>query len=592
MARMIPPYCLRQSAAELEMFERFRDEPGTESWTVLHSQGLARRGEAPYGEIDFVVLIPGSGVFCIEIKGGGVRRRDGVWETSGQHGTSVLKQSPFMQVRKAMFGLRESLQARISPGFSLSRIAFGSAVAFPDVVFREVDPEWERWQVIDHDTLRHTLPEIFARLAVEQRKLLHIPPSETEPKGSTISELIRLIRPDFEFVVTRGVEIEQTEERLLRLTEEQYAALDLVQDNARCLFQGAAGTGKTMLALEAARRAARSGRKTLFVCYNSLLGDWIEKRVREDNCGGNLSGGHLHQLLARTIARSTHEASLRAEKAKGIGERFFMETLPFFGQLAIEELREKIDTLVLDEAQDLLVPAVLDVLDVWLKDGLADGRWVMFGDFHRQAIFNRETGSEMIARLEARCRFFARASLTTNCRNTRHIGDVTSLLAGFPDPPYRAGTVDGLAVDRREYSSRKEQCTALIEVIRGLLRDGVPARDIVVLSPLKLENSGVAGAVNNSEFRLLPVTTPPRVRSRLPVIRFATVQGFKGMESPVVIMCDIEALGDEEPQRLLYTGLSRARSHLTVLLNRKVLEAYRACIARSLRQSANLAKTA
>ena len=376
------------------------------------------------------------------------------------------------------------------------------------------------------------------------------------------------------------------------MTEEQYAALDIVEDNPRCLFRGAAGTGKTMLALEAARRAARTGQRTLFVCYNSLLGDWIKARVREDDCGGKLSGGHFHQLFTGMIGRSTYEAAFRTEKVKGIGERFFMETLPFYGQLAIEELGEKIDVLVLDEAQDLVLPLVLDALDAWLTDGLAGGRWVIFGDFHRQAIFNRETGAGMVARLEGRCPFFARAALKTNCRNTRHIGYVTALLAGFPSLPYRAGTVDGVAVDRREYSTSQEQCAALVEVIRALLRGGVPARDIVVLSGLKLENSGVAEAANNGEFRLLPTTARAPERSRLPVIRFATVQGFKGMESPVAVMCDIEALGDEEPQRLLYTGLSRARSHLTVLLHRDVLEAYRACIARSLRQSTTSTQTA
>jgi superfamily I DNA/RNA helicase len=262
-----------------------------------------------------------------------------------------------------------------------------------------------------------------------------------------------------------------------------------------------------------------------------------------------------------------------------------METLPFLGQLAMEELKEKIDVLVIDEAQDLLVPAVLDAFDTWLTGGLANGRWVIFGDFHRQAIFRRESGPELIARLDERCGNFARGSLKTNCRNTRHIGDVTALLAGFPSPPYRAGTVDGVAVDRREYSADDEQCTVLSDVIRALLKGGVQARDIVVLSHRTLENCGFAGMAKNSEFRLLSATAPPPERSRLPIIRHATVHGFKGMESSVVIMGDVAALGNEEPQRVLYTGLSRARAHLTVLLHRNVLPAYRACLERTLQQS-------
>ena len=100
MAKMLPHRCdasTTESAAERALFERFRDEPGTEQWTVLHSLGLARRGRKPYGEIDFVVLIPSAGVFCLEVKGGGVTRHDGVWTTTGRHGTSELKRSPFLQ---------------------------------------------------------------------------------------------------------------------------------------------------------------------------------------------------------------------------------------------------------------------------------------------------------------------------------------------------------------------------------------------------------------------------------------------------------------------------------------------------------------
>src|SRR5437016_4536368 len=112
MAKMVPPYCLTESRAERKMFERFRSEAGTEEWIVLHSQGLTRRGNAPYGEIDFVIVIQGAGVFCIEVKGGGISRKDGVWYTTGQTGTHQLKQSPFIQARRAMFALRDAVSRR------------------------------------------------------------------------------------------------------------------------------------------------------------------------------------------------------------------------------------------------------------------------------------------------------------------------------------------------------------------------------------------------------------------------------------------------------------------------------------------------
>ena len=83
MAKMIPIEfdAAISSAAERRLFELLKNDPGTEGWTVLHSLGLARRGKKPFGEIDFVVVIPGSGIVCLEVKGGGVSCHDGVWQT-------------------------------------------------------------------------------------------------------------------------------------------------------------------------------------------------------------------------------------------------------------------------------------------------------------------------------------------------------------------------------------------------------------------------------------------------------------------------------------------------------------------------------
>jgi len=47
-------------------------------WTVLHTLGIARRATGPYGEIDFVVIIPGEGVICLEVKGGRLSCEAGV----------------------------------------------------------------------------------------------------------------------------------------------------------------------------------------------------------------------------------------------------------------------------------------------------------------------------------------------------------------------------------------------------------------------------------------------------------------------------------------------------------------------------------
>ena len=113
MTRMIPPtiHSSVQSHAERRMYEVIRDAPGTEHWVCLHSLGLAHHETKRRGEIDFVLLSQ-HGVFVLEVKGGRIQRRDGVWYSQNRNGEHPLHESPFDQASSAMFELASS---RIQP---------------------------------------------------------------------------------------------------------------------------------------------------------------------------------------------------------------------------------------------------------------------------------------------------------------------------------------------------------------------------------------------------------------------------------------------------------------------------------------------
>src|SRR4051812_21602219 len=99
MAVMVPPrYDDRTSGAERRVFELLKTDPGTQGWTVLHSLALTHRARKPYGEIDFVVLVPDGGIVCLEVKGGRVSCRGGIWRTGDRHDRETdLTRSPFQQ---------------------------------------------------------------------------------------------------------------------------------------------------------------------------------------------------------------------------------------------------------------------------------------------------------------------------------------------------------------------------------------------------------------------------------------------------------------------------------------------------------------
>lgn len=586
MARMIPAAFDEStvSAAERKIFHLLKNDPATNDWIALHSLGLSRRARKPYGEIDFVVLIPRGGVFCLEVKGGRVACLNGEWETTNRYDqTERLRRSPFSQIREAMFAMRDSVLNRAPLGFP-ANVVFGYAVVMPDISFNERSTEWERWQAIDRDAIARSIAIPLLRVAAEQRRL-HPDAAAEEPTPATMRTIRHLLRPDFEVVVSRGATIEDTEARLVQLTEEQFEALDLLGDNERCLFEGPAGTGKTMLALEYARRSSSAGHRTLLICFNRLLGDWLARQVSSLPHTGHLTSGSYFRLLRQVIVRSSIASEFLEREASGQNDTLYDETYSVCGRLAVEESNDLYDVLVMDEAQDLLQRGVLEVLNIWLKNGLANGSWAIFGDFQRQAIFGTGKEDQFKEVLRGFSRQFAKGRLTFNCRNTRNIGQETALLSGFDSPPYRMGQVLGLPVDYRYYKSAAEQATVLATQLRRLLDDGVKPADIIVLSPLRLSNSGVASSDGSNAFRLVDLLDLPSTRSRLPVIRYSTAQAFKGMESPVVILCDIEHVSDAEPQSLLYVAMSRARSHLTVLVHERARPAIAEIIRRKLQEA-------
>ena len=246
-------------------------------------------------------------------------------------------------------------------------------------------------------------------------------------------------------------------------------------------------------------------------------------------------------------------------------ETLFEELYPFYGEIALEELNTPFDVLVMDEAQDLFDQAILDLINRAIKGGLAGGTWAIFGDFTRQALYERVSGS--MADLTEYSEHFVRARLTLNCRNSRRIAEETAIIGGFRTLPFKLGQETGLPVEHRYWHTSISLVKTLTKTIHRLASSGVPLDDLLILSPRRLENSALATVKQISDMPLFDCsrTLDPEQRC----IRFSTIHSFKGLESSVVILVDIEDVDDERSQSLLYVGMSRARSLLILMINER-----------------------
>jgi hypothetical protein len=453
---------------------------------------------------------------------------------------------------------------------------------FPDIDCPPLSPEFEPWEAIDRNALKIPVSKLVLNVLAGKRKQIR---GFQQCSESGIREIRQFLRPDFERIVARPTIVSECETSLIALTEDQYSVLDMISENPRYLIEGAAGTGKTILALEYSRRQAAEGKKVLLLCFNRLLGEWFQSRV-STTAKGSLTSNSYFRFLRESILKSPWREEFEAAEQNAGQEQLFSEVLPLYGLLAAESLNVQFDVLVLDEAQDLLKPDTVAFLGTVLKGGMTGGRWYVFGDFTRQCIYGNASRDECLQTLKSACQGFSLAKLQTNCRNTRRIGEETALLSGFASPPYKLGQVDGLPVDYRYWRNSKHQLDKLTKLIQELIVEGMNPQDFVLLSSRKFSDSIAAqllcatktyGTISATEIRsgVLPLVNKTRVG-------FATIQSFKGMESKAVIICDIEHVENDAPQALLYTGMSRARSLLILMVHESVGPAIAKSLARRL----------
>ena len=566
MARMIPPTvpAHARGSAEEEVFYRLRDDPATRDWIVLHSLQLAEHTQRVMGEVDFVVIMPGLGVLCLEVKGcRHLSRRDGVWYYGRD--SDPDPRGPFKQAAEAMHSLRRHL-IRAEP--RLRHVVFWSGVLFPYVEFDLESPEWHPWQVIDARLYRRNpLSRLCEGVLVQARsKLSRTPtarwfnPRSSSPTHHECEQVARLLRGNFEFFEPPHVRVERWHAEVKRYTEEQIVALDAMEANPRVIFKGPAGTGKTLLALEASRRGALQGKRVLFVCFNRLLGQWLHGQLVEYR---NVKVTTIHRYMLEIAGDSPPREADRT---------YWAETLP---ELALSRLLEQglddpYDVLIVDEGQDILNHAFLDILDLSLRGGLSAGTWRVFGDFDRQTIYDvsQLSLSEFIHRCGGQVPIF---TLGVNCRNTPRIATLVELLGGL-----RPGYSKVLRPDNqveptiRYYHSRVEQGDILRESIQELLKEGFQPADIVILSPRSEERCVASEFLDARSKDLLVPLSKSDGRDHDAKVRYGSIHSFKGLEAGAVILTDVEELASRSAQDLFYVGVTRALHRLVVLVHDKL----------------------
>jgi hypothetical protein len=278
MTKMLPNRLPNDTpAAEVTMFELIRDAKDLEHCFCLHSLGIARHRRKDYAEADLIVVGP-FGVFCLEVKGGHVLRKDGIWTIGWPGGmTYESREGPFVQSEGVRWALLDFLSAHIGPNIR-NEVLLGWGVAFPDITFSQTSPEWDQEVIYDQRAKAAPFSAYLARLEKYFRSRFTETGRHQPPKlgPERIAEIVSSLRGDFEAVPSLKGLLAESLRDLIRLSREQFAVLNFALNdrNPRIICEGAAGTGKTLIAVEAARRLSANGKKTLFLCFNDNCKDF------------------------------------------------------------------------------------------------------------------------------------------------------------------------------------------------------------------------------------------------------------------------------------------------------------------------------
>lgn len=188
-------------------------------------------------------------------------------------------------------------------------------------------------------------------------------------------------------------------------------------------------------------------------------------------------------------------------------------------------MAEKISSPILtnaDEAQDILSVETIKNISRFVKGGMESGEWIIFADPNQDIFLKGKTfGDEERYLKENYNQCVLR--LIKNCRNTAQIARRNSMLTSTPTTKYLKLT--GPEVKTFEYSTRKEFISLLDKEIRGLLAGGTYVRDIVILSPRKLENSLLCETEFLADVELVEVRSFKGIKKSDKLFNCTVIQG-------------------------------------------------------------------
>ena len=331
--------------------------------------------------------------------------------------------------------------------------------------------------------------------------------------------------PTFDIIPSKSIEHDYRKKRFDALIIEQSNILNYLEYQRNAVINGIAGTGKTMIAVEKARRHSVNGEPVLFLCFNNKLKEHLEKAYPYKGVSYFTIDGYACKLCKRTKPDFDELINILFEYDDA------PNTFPY-------------QHIIIDEGQDfgqerIHADTIFELFeDIALKK--ENGTFYVFYD--KLQIIQSEKLPKFIE--DADCRL----TLYKNCRNTKHIAQTSFRPLKLNSPPKLFDSALDGDTPIIAFAAKNEMKAVLDKVIKESVSKD-PLNSIQIVSSI-------------NEFIVKDEYTQKNKK-----IPFATVRKFKGLEADHVILIDVDETTIKENNMLFYVGASRAKFQLTIIAN-------------------------
>jgi DNA helicase IV len=521
---------------EFEMFEILKKLP--DDFSILYSKKFKGAQKAKEEcEVDFLIFDGHKNLICLEVKGGEIAYSgpESCWYQNG----SRMKRSPDRQASAACHAIIEFL------GSDARDVNINWALAFPDCSRPAGSgqiPEVPDDLILDSTALLDPIDAIGRVCRYNEQHL-----QRTGVRRHQASHILSRLLRSVGFVTKIGVRLIRDHTQLVKATDQQLEILEDLELNERTAVMGYAGTGKTIIATEFAKRCADSGQKVLLLFYNRMVANSVRYGLGRDS---PIECTTFHSLARKVI--ELNDAAWWKANADKNDQEFWENDAPLKMLEALDSEAPKYDVIIVDEGQDFKVEW-FEAMEKLLIPG-EKSRYVVFYDGN-QDIFGRWNS------LPWQPDAYTKRVLRKNCRNTKAIITylneiIPSEMVGFENSPA------GQPVIFRDSSTLREQAETIKNDVASFLKEGVEPGKIVILINRPMAESAVSSIQKIGRH---PVEWMGRTyRPDASAIQVTNIRNFKGLEADILLVVGVGEQASTKAPELLYTQASRARLLLTI----------------------------